>query len=382
MDEIHLLGEPLDWLGAMELVASPTGLSPRRLPAWTRPQIPDLFMDSVVALPSGVRLRFATDATAIELDVMVTHMRLVPEDLVPSSFDLVVEDAVVDKVTTTVGTVLNIDQAAGNAVTIDAGDPTTIRFDDLSAGAKTVEIWLPQRSAVEVRALRVNDGASVTAAGASGRRHWVHYGSSISHCIEASSPTATWPAVAARIAGVDLHSFGFAGQCMLDPYVARTIRDMDLDVVSIKVGINVVNGDTMRERTFGPAVNGFLDTARDGHPDAPILVVSPIFCPAAEDHPGPTVMNRAGKFVAIEGLDEARATCLTLTKIRRMLSAIVASRRDQGDKNLHYLDGLSLFGPDDAADLPDDLHPNAAGYVRMGERFAALALAPGQPLGE
>jgi lysophospholipase L1-like esterase len=30
-------------------------------------------------------------------------------------------------------------------------------------------------------------------------------------------------------------------------------------------------------------------------------------------------------------------------------------------------------------DLPDGLHPNADGYVRMGERFAAYAFAPGGP---
>ncbi|MYB39286.1 MAG: GDSL family lipase, partial [Gammaproteobacteria bacterium] len=40
----------------------------------------------------------------------------------------------------------------------------------------------------------------------------------------------------------------------------------------------------------------------------------------------------------------------------------------------HYVDGLTLFGAADAGDLPDDLHPNPAGYIRMGGRFApALA---------
>ena len=43
----------------------------------------------------------------------------------------------------------------------------------------------------------------------------------------------------------------------------------------------------MRLRAFGPAVHGFLDTIRDGHPDVPLLVVSPILCPIHEDTPGP-----------------------------------------------------------------------------------------------
>jgi lysophospholipase L1-like esterase len=42
----------------------------------------------------------------------------------------------------------------------------------------------------------------------------------------------------------------------------------------------------------------------------------------------------------------------------------------RGDENLLYLDGLTLFSQADAEDLPDALHPNPAGYIRMGNRFA------------
>ena len=43
---------------------------------------------------------------------------------------------------------------------------------------------------------------------------------------------------------------------------------------------------------------------------------------------------------------------------------------DNGLLFISYQDTLDLFGAEDAADLPDDLHPNPAGYIRMGERFA------------
>ena len=188
--------------------------------------------------------------------------------------------------------------------------------------------------------------------------------------MEAAEPGLIWPAVAARAAGVTLQSLGFGGQCHLDQFVARTMRDAECDVMSIKTGINIINMDSMRERVFTPALHGFLDTIREGKPDTPIIVISPIFCPSAENHPGPTVPNEAGKFVTLKGHEEIRNGCLTLTRVREVIADVVERRRSAGDQNLRYLDGLSLFGSSDASDLPDDLHPNGEGYIRMGERFA------------
>jgi hypothetical protein len=215
----------------------------------------------------------------------------------------------------------------------------------------------------------------------SDRRRWVHYGSSISHCMEADQPTGTWPAVAARSAGVDLASLGLAGQCQLDQFAARTIRDLPADLISLKLGINVVNADSMRERAFVPAVHGLLDTIRDGHPDTPIVVISPIICPAAEEHPGPTLPNADGRFDVVERADELMVGALSLGRIRTLLERVVTQRRSAGDGQLHYLHGHGLFGADDVDDLPDGLHPNSAGYRRMGERFAAYAFDPRGPFG-
>ena len=126
----------------------------------------------------------------------------------------------------------------------------------------------------------------------------------------------------------------------------------------------------MRERVFIPAVHGFIDTIREGKPQTPIILISPIYCPSAETHPGPTIPNNVGKFETIKGFEALRQGCLTLEKVREILEQVVKKRYEIGDENLHYLDGLKLFGPKDASDLPDDLHPNPAGYIRMGERFS------------
>jgi hypothetical protein len=260
-----------------------------------------------------------------------------------------------------------------------AGPPTTtVRFDGLQPGMKHVEVWLPHAASIVLRSVRIDDAAKVSAPPPVRQRRWVHYGSSISHCLEAERPTGVWPVVAARRAGVALDSLAFAGQCHLDQFVARTIRDLPADLISLKVGINVVNADSMRERTFVPAVHGFLDTIRDGHPTTPILLVTPILCPTVEDRPGPTISG-SGVISVIDRAPELAIGALTIGRIRVLLADVVAARRSVGDHDIHLLDGRELFGEDDVADLPDGLHPNATGYLRIGKRFHDLAFAPGAP---
>lgn len=372
--------EDVEVAHALELDRTPLGGTVfRRLPAWTRAQIPDLIFDVTSTMPTGVRLRLATDSPLIELDLMLTMIEIDGRPAKPAVFDLVVDDLVAASAATDEGTRILL-STRDRSIDFRAGDPTTIRFATALEREGVVEVWLPSDVVVELRDMRVTEGASVGKPPALQRPRWVHYGSSISHCVEVEQPTGTWPAVAARLAGADLHNLAIAGQCMLDPFVARTIRDLHADVISLKVGINLVNGDTMRERTFGPALHGFLDTVREGHPLTPIVLVTPIICPFHEDHPGPSRMNASERvYGAVERPADFGVGALTLRRIREMTTSIVEARRSGGDLNLHLIDGLALFGEDDVADLPDRLHPNAAGYRRMGERFHRIAFGDGGP---
>ncbi len=378
MQNIALENGPVRIVGALDVDRRPTGIVPRRLPNWTRPQVP-LFMEIMVTMPSGVRLEFATDSRTIELDVLPTRIEI-SKPPAATVFDLVIDGKSVRSVATECGDRLKINLADRGKATRVRGEAGTVAFSDLPAGPKHCELWLPSNAILELRGLRIDDGAKIDVAGSTQRRRWVHHGSSISHCMEASSPTGTWPVVAARLADVELLNLGLGGNCHLDQFVARTMRDEAADVLSLKVGINVVNLDSLKERTFAPALHGFIDTIREGKPNTPFLIASPIFCPSAEERPGPTIPNAAGKFVTLPGHDEVRNGSLTLQQMRAIIRDVVDGRRKAGDANLHYLDGLELFGAADAGDLPDDLHPNGPGYVRMGERFNALAFRNGMPL--
>ncbi len=363
--------------GVQEVDRSGPAVVLQRLPAWARAQVVDPAVHLLTQMPCGARLELDTDATVIELEVGLTLVQLGDDPVVPAAFDLTVAGQVVARPTSIDGTVISIDRTDGSIDFRPGPSSTTVQFEGLPADTKRVEIWLPHAAAVTLHELRVDDGAAVAAPAPDPRRRWAHYGSSISHCLEATSPTGVWPVVAARQADVALDSFAIAGQCQLDPFVARTLRDLPLDLISLKLGINLVNGDTMRERAFVPAVHGFLDTIRDGHPSIPLLVVTPILCPAHEQHPGPTV---GGTPISVIDRRPALAVgSLTVGRIRELLAEVVAARRAAGDEHLHLLDGRELFGENDLDDLPDGLHPNAAGYQRMGERFHAVAFGPGGP---
>ncbi|MGW6318129.1 GDSL-type esterase/lipase family protein [Streptomyces sp. NPDC055099] len=377
MRTVPLVGGPVELRGALDLEQTQAGVMPRRLPAWTTEQYQDPSVYGVTVMPSGVRLVFRTDARTLELEVLTSTGQLVsdPSPRPTGMLELLVDGTLTARQQAPVGNVLQM-AGPGAAQRLIAGEPGTVRFAGLPVGMKDVELWLPQQTPTELVALRA-DG-EVLAPLADGRRRWVHHGSSISHCIEADGPTGTWPVVAAALGEVEVINLSQAGNALLDPYVARTIRDMPADLISLKVGINIVSLSAFRRRTFGPAVHGFLDTIRDGHPDAPLLLISPVSCPALEETPGPTTTGRDGKIAALGDPADVVGGALSLAVIRAELARIVAARQTS-DPHLHYLDGRDLLGPEEADGLADGLHPTAAAYRRMGKRFAAQAFAPDGP---
>ncbi|MCX4562002.1 GDSL-type esterase/lipase family protein [Streptomyces phaeochromogenes] len=368
--------------GFLDLEPTAHGLLPHRLPARARRQIPDDRLAVAEAQPSGVRLVFRTRATVVELDTLPTRRVYrgfpAPADGV---YDLLVDGRLAAQATVAGGNVRTIVDMVTQSAELTEGPAGTARFAELPAGDKDIEIWLPHTEVTELIALRTD--APVEPAPDGARKVWLHHGSSISHGSNAAHPTAIWPALAASRGGVELVNLGFGGSALLDPFTARAMRDTPADLISLKIGINVVNADAMRLRAFTPAVHGFLDTIREGHPATPLLVVSPVLCPIQEDTPGPLAPDLDGgtlRFKATGDPAERAAGRLTLNVIRDELARVV-EQRAADDPNLHYLDGRDLYGEKDYAEfpLPDAVHPDPAGHRRIGENFARLVFGDGGP---
>lgn len=341
-----------------------------RLPLWTWKQFGVSGLHRWTRFPSGVRLRFRTQATtiAVEVHVMPLTIARVMEDPRTARFDLVIDGVEVATQSATKGGQIQLEMD-GPLVTSEKfirGNGEEIVFSDLGSQMKEIEIWLPAGAMVELRTIAAD--SAIHPPTPQSKKQWVHYGSSISQCAETERPLDVWSVHASRLLGLDIRNLGLAGEAHLDGFVARTIAHTSADFISLKLGINVVNGDSMRERTFIPAVHNFLDTIREQKPTTPILVISPIYCPFHEVNPGPTLIGDSG-LTSMERPQVLSAGALNLPKIRGILEQIVSER---GDENLYYMNGLELFDKGDLHLMPDSLHPDSTGYRLMGERFAQL----------
>lgn len=361
--------------GAAELETTARGITPHRLPAWVRHQFPDPQLMGAQAQPSGVRLSFTTTARRVELVLHTARSTYVGTTRPRGRVDVAAGGHLIASDELTGGDTVETDLTTGAWTMSQGPDHTTvIDLPERESGAHNtrVDIWLPHNERTEIVALTAD--AEIHPIPATGPR-WVHYGSSISQGSNAASPTGIWPIIAARETGAQLQNLGFSGSALVDPFVGRVIRDLPADVISLKLGINVVNTDAMRLRAFVPAVHGLLDTIRDGHPTTPIILASPIYCGIHEDTPGPGAFDPATlgtdqvRFIATGTPGDTALGRLTLGVIRDALRDLAENR---ADPNLTYIDGLDLFSSQDEAThpLPDALHPGPDAHRIIGDRFA------------
>ncbi|MGA8257382.1 MAG: SGNH/GDSL hydrolase family protein, partial [Nocardioides sp.] len=217
-----LEAEPVRIAGALALPPGRHGKTVSRLSTRSLGQILDLEFGLIATSPSGSRIELRTDADVVEVELYLTRLQVLERPPTPLSLDVVVDDGAARQIVCPEGAVLQV--RGPRHMELADSHPITVVIDDLGIAMKSIEIWLPHNGFAEVCAVRVASGSIVTQPAPKPVR-WVHYGSSISHCVESRRPTETWPAVVARRHGLDLLNLGLAGHCHLDQLVARDIRE-------------------------------------------------------------------------------------------------------------------------------------------------------------
>lgn len=221
----------------------------------------------------------------------------------------------------------------------------TVRLP-LAEDGRTV-VHLPEGMRPTVRRVR---GVGGGLAPAPAQPRWVIYGDSVAEGWIASEPGLAWPAVTGRVHGLDVVNLGYAGAARGEVPSAEQVAALDADLLTVCHGTNCWTRIPHSAALFRAGVAAFLDILRDGHPDTPILVVSPVVRPDAERTP-----NRLGA---------------TLADLRDAMEEEVATRQRAGDGRLELVPGGGLIGPDD---LGDGIHPDDGGHAKMSAAIGAAA---------
>ncbi|KAA0966187.1 G-D-S-L family lipolytic protein [Sporosarcina sp. ANT_H38] len=309
-------------LGAISLEKSGGLISPWRIFYDEKDFYTPNQLNGTAEIPAGVRITFETNSPIIKVELAASEVEV--------EFDLLIDRELVKTI-------------------IVSPKDTSFTVDGLLAKNKFVEIYLSQQHKVAVRDVYIAIDANWNSPN-SLRKKWLAYGSSITQCHAAESPSKTWPAITAAELDLDLTCLGFSGQCQFEPMIARTIRDTPVNFISLCAGINIYGANSYNERTFQAIIIGFIKIIREKHTTVPIVLSSPIFGAFREE-----TTNSAG---------------FTLIEMRQQVQEIVEIFRRNGDNHLFYINGLDILGEKHAGLLPDQLHPNAEGYKMMGHNFA------------
>ena len=233
------------------------------------------------------------------------------------------------------------------------GGEVQVEFALPAQGEQAYSLYLPYVSRLEPIALGVPDGAALAPADPA-PHVWAAYGDSITQGRTAADPGLTYVAQAARLAGVEPLNLGYRGWARGEPGAANMLADMQFDVLSILMGVNVRVSSWLDATAWRETFRNFIEIVRLGHPTTPILVISILSC--------------HGDFR--DATPDARG--VTVNALREAEHAVVAQRRAKGDAHIRLIDGTTLIGPNDAAIVPDGTHPNDAGMARIATRIAPV----------
>ena len=204
-----------------------------------------------------------------------------------------------------------------------------------------VTVYLPEGMCPTVLAVRPVDG---TMQPAPVRPRWLCYGDSIAEGWVATGPARAWPAIAARRFGLDVVNLGYAGAARGEIVSAEQIGALVADVISITHGTNCWTRIPHSVQQVRSDLTAFLDVVRQGHPETPLVVASPVVRPDAE-----TIPNLLGA---------------TLADIRATIEDVVRERIGRGDERLTLIAGGDLL---DDAHLADGIHPGDSGHAVLAE---------------
>ncbi|MEU8763887.1 GDSL-type esterase/lipase family protein [Streptomyces sp. NPDC048659] len=226
----------------------------------------------------------------------------------------------------------------------------TVRLELPRSGGEFT-VHPPEGQAPVVRGLRPVGGAL---APAPRRPRWLVHGDSITEGWWSTRPAHSWPATAGRALGLDAVNLGYAGGARGELPLAEHLARLPGELITLAFGTNCWSTVPCSAPLLYETTRAFVTLVRRGHPDTPLLLLSPVLRPAAE-----LTGNALGA---------------TLGQLREAMEEAVRGLVAAGDTRLALLPGRPLLGPQD---LADGLHPNDRGHRRIAAAVAGALRTAG-----
>lgn len=167
----------------------------------------------------------------------------------------------------------------------------------LGEGDGRAVVYLPEGMKPRLRSVAAIGG---DIAPAPAQPTWVAYGDSITEGWSASAPARCWLAIAGRQSGMNAVNLGYAGSARGEIVLAQQIAALDADVITVAYGTNCWATIPHTADMVCANTAAFLRIIRTAHPKVPMLVVSPLIRPDAENQPNALGTTLADIRAAIE----------------------------------------------------------------------------------
>ena len=224
----------------------------------------------------------------------------------------------------------------------------TIFKNDTEKKMREFTLHFPLYSGVEKFAIGLTKGAKVCAPSPwSDKRPVVVYGTSIQQGGCASRPGMCHTNILSRMLNRPFINLGFSGSAKGEPEMAETIAAIKNPAMIILDYDANAGVDGLRK-----TLTKFIDILREALPETPILLVSRL--------PQSYEFHSESYFIQ----ERFNLTSIHLAELQR--------RRETGDKNIHFLDGMTLFGPDPTECTVDGCHATDLGFYQIAKHMAPV----------
>ena len=203
------------------------------------------------------------------------------------------------------------------------------------AEMEEVTLWLPRNEIIESVEVDIDDNATVEEATPYTYKNVVFYGSSITEGGCCCNVTNNYVALLSRWLDMDFYNLGFSGAARGELEMADYINTFDMDLFVMDYDHNAPTVEHLAQ-THEP----FFKRIREKHPDVPVLFLTrPNF-----DH----TSNGSER--------------------RDVVMQTYLNAKNNGDKNVYFVDGETFFGDEDRQLCTIDMtHPNDLGFYRMAK---------------